>query len=59
VMCPHLEPLYSNCTHCVNHSNITKHRFTCKEALYMTNNTESRQNQNIYFRMSKKPKIKI
>jgi hypothetical protein len=57
VVPPNQEPLYSNCTHSINHSNITKYRFTCKKALYMTNNTKGRQNQNIYFRVTKKPEL--
>jgi hypothetical protein len=57
VVRPYQEPQYSNCSHSIYHSNITKYRFTRKEALYMTNNTESRQNQNIYFGMSEKPEL--
>ena len=57
VVRPHQEPLHSNCTHCIYHSNVTKYWFTCKKALYMRNNTERRQDQNIYFRVTEKPEL--
>eukprot|EP00878_Enallax_costatus_P001088 GHUV01001225.1.p1 GENE.GHUV01001225.1~~GHUV01001225.1.p1 ORF type:complete len:437 (-),score=-62.77 GHUV01001225.1:24-1334(-) len=59
VMSPNQEALYSNCPHSINHSNITKYRFTCKETLYMTNNTKGRQNQYIYFRVTEKPELML
>ena len=59
VMRPHQEPLHSNCTHCIYHSNITKYRFTSKKALYVSNNTKCRQNQNVYFRVTEKPELML
>jgi len=55
VVRPNLKTLDSNSPHRVNHSNITKDRFTCEEALNMTNNTKGRLNQHVYFGVTKKP----
>lgn len=55
-MSPNLETKNSNCTHCIHHSNVSKHWFTRKKTLHMTHNTKSRQNQYINFGMPKKPK---
>ena len=55
VVSPYEEPLHSNCSHCINHSNVTKNRLTCKEALHMANNTKCRLNEDIHLRVSKEP----
>lgn len=59
VMRPHLESLYSNCTHSVHHSHITKHRLTCKKTQHVANNTKGGQNQDVYFRVTEKPELML
>jgi hypothetical protein len=59
VVCPYEEPLYSNSSHCINHSYITKNRLTCKEALHVANNTKCRLNQYIHLGVSEKPELML
>ena len=56
MMRPYLKSQYTNRQHCINHTLITKYRFQYKTWYNMRNNTKTRQNQNINFRMTKKPK---
>lgn len=55
VMSPHQKSKYCNRPHCVYHSYVSKHGFARKEALYVTYNTECRQNQYVYLRVTKEP----
>ena len=57
VVRPYEESLHSNCSHCINHSYITKYWFTCKEAQYMRYNSKGGQNQYVHFGVSEKPEL--
>ena len=49
VVSPYQESENCNSSHGIDHSNISKYRFTSKETQYVTNNTKSRQNQDVNF----------
>lgn len=56
VVSPNLEAQNRNGSHSIDHSYVSKNRFSREETLHVTDNSEPGKNQHVHFRVSKKPK---
>ena len=59
IMSPHDKSKNTNRKHRINHPQITKNRLSRKSSQNVTNDTKTRQDQNINFRVSKKTKYTL